>query len=276
MRLQPAGPTLSVYFVRTSVSSKSWAPPVKAWNTGVTFTFPFRCDFEFRVSFVLCIVDNWRNGRNPAVQILNTSVTASLRRGTALRLNLGSGQRRLEGYFNVDCTTVTQPDLLADLNEPLDCLPDNCVEAVYARHTLEHIENFIGLLGELHRVCRADATLDIIVPHFSNPYGFSDPTHVRFFGLYSFFYFADAQDQPRRKVPSFYTPMRFRVEKVEFRLLKESLLEKCARSALEPLINRSVRGLDWYERRMCRLFPVGDVRYLLKPVKTVTAIRKAA
>lgn len=201
------------------------------------------------------------------MKILNSAIERDLRRRLPLRLNLGSGQRRIEGHYNVDCTLATQPDILADLNEPLDQLADNSVIAVYARHTLEHIDNFLGLLAELHRVCRPEATLEIIVPHFSNPYGYSDPTHVRFFGLYSFFYFADAADQPRRKVPSFYSPVRFRVERVQFRLLKESLLEKCAKALLEPIINRGVGVLDWYERRLCRMFPVSDVRYLLKPVK---------
>ncbi len=209
------------------------------------------------------------------VRILSEAVRDRLASGQGLRLNLGSGERRRPDYHNVDCTLATRPDILADLNEPLSELPDGSVESVYARHTLEHIENLMGLLGELHRVCRDDATIEIIVPHFSNPYGYSDPTHVRFFGLYTFFYFASDADQPRRKVPSFYSPIRFRVEAVRFSLLKQSILEKCAKAVLEPLINHGVGGLDWYERRMCRLFPVGDVRYLLKPAKAMAA-RQAA
>ena len=66
------------------------------------------------------------------------------------------------------------------------------------------------------------ARLEVIVPHFSNPRGYSDPTHVRFFGLYSFYYFCAAEDQPRRKVPSFYCPARFRVQSLQFGLMKEA------------------------------------------------------
>lgn len=211
-----------------------------------------------------------------AVKILNDEIRKALRLGQPLRLNLGSGQRRREEFFNVDCTLATRPDILADLNQPLTELPEDCVSEIYARHTLEHIDNLLGLLGELYRVCIADATIEIIVPHFSNPYGYSDPTHVRFFGLYSFFYFADVRDQPRRKVPSFYSGLRFRVESVSFRLLKESLFEKCARAVLEPVINRSVRGLDWYERRLCRLFPVSEVHYRLRVIKSSPSASLAA
>lgn len=80
-------------------------------------------------------------------------------------------------------------DIQADLNEPLDLLPDGSVEAVHCRHLLEHIDRLLHLLDELHRVVRPGGEIDIRVPHFSNPYGYSDPTHVRFFGLYSFFTF---------------------------------------------------------------------------------------
>lgn len=201
------------------------------------------------------------------MRILNPDVRRHIATGTGLRLNLGSGERRLPGYVNVDCVPLAGVDILADLNEPFAELPDNSVDAVYARHTLEHIDRLTDLLAEIHRVTRPGGQIEIIVPHFSNPYGYSDPTHVRFFGLYSFYYLSDTIDQPRRKVPNFYTPTRFRVESVRFNLLKESLGERLLRAVLQPLANRSVDWLDWYERRLCRLLPVNDVRYVLRPVK---------
>jgi hypothetical protein len=205
------------------------------------------------------------------VKILNPEVGRHIEAGLGLRLNLGSGERHLPGFFNLDCVPSTNPDILADLNEPLTELPDNSVEAIYARHTLEHVPKLLDLLGEIHRVTRPKGRIEVIVPHFSNPYGYSDPTHVRFFGLYSFYYFCAASDQPRRKVPNFYCPARFRVESVQFRLLKESIVEKMSRAILQPLINRGIGWLDWYERRLCRFLPVNDVRYVLRPVKAASS-----
>ena len=141
------------------------------------------------------------------------------------------------------------------------------MEEIYCRHTLEHIAKFLELLSEIHRVTRPGGRIEIIVPHFSNPYAYSDPTHVRFFGLYSFYYFCDPRDQPRRKVPSFYLPHRFQVESVCCNLLKASLLDKLLSSILRPVINRSVNSLDWYERRLCRRLPASDIRYVLRPQK---------
>ena len=156
------------------------------------------------------------------MKILNPSVLSDIESGKGLRLNLGSGTRSLPGYYNVDQLKLPGVDIQADLNEPFSDLPDNCVDEIYCRHTLEHISRLLELMAELHRVGRPGARIEIIVPHFSNPYGYSDPTHVRFFGLYSFFYFCAEGDQPRRKVPSFYLPQRFRVESVRCNLLKAS------------------------------------------------------
>lgn len=220
-----------------------------------------------------------RSGAN-RMKILNPAVTDDLQAGRPLRLNLGSGQRHLPGFYNVDLVELPGVDVLADLNEPLAGLPADSVEEVYCRHTLEHVTRFMELVGELHRVTRAGGRIEVIVPHFSNPYGYSDPTHVRFFGLYSFFYFCDVSDQPRRKVPAFYTPVRFRVEEVRMNLMRRTVTDKVVRAVLQPLINRGVGWLDWYERRLCRMFPADDVRYVLRPVKAeaaaVPAERRAA
>jgi SAM-dependent methyltransferase len=210
------------------------------------------------------------------MKVLNPEIRRCIEDGHGLRLNLGGGARRLPGYFSLDCVAATRPDILADLNEPLTELPDNSVDAIYARHTLEHITRFMDLLQELHRVTRPDGQIEIIVPHFSNPFGYSDPTHVRFFGLYSFYYFCAGDDQPRRKVPSFYCPVRFRVQSVRFHLLKESVPEKLLRAVVQPWINRKIARLDWYERRVCRLFPVSDVRCILQPVKAADAFATSA
>ncbi len=205
------------------------------------------------------------------MKILNPAVRNDLEAGRKLRLNLGCGLRRLPGYYNVDRVLLSGVDILADLEEPLSDLPDDSVEAIYCRHTLEHVSRLMELVADLHRVTHHEGRIEVIAPHFSNPYGYSDPTHVRHFGLYSFFYLADEKDQPQRKVPNFYLPQRFRVESVRFNLLRTSLVDRLIRAILQPVINRGVGWLDWYERRLCRLWPVDDIHYLLRPVKPASA-----
>jgi SAM-dependent methyltransferase len=176
----------------------------------------------------------------------------------------------------VDRVALPGVDVVADLNEPFARLPDDCVAEVYTRHTLEHVERFLELLAEIHRITAPGGRVEVVVPHFSNPYGYSDPTHVRFFGLYSFFYFSDPADQPRRKVPSFYLPQRFRVESVRINLLSGTLAEKAVRAVLQPLVNRGPGWQDWYERRLCRWLPANDIHFVLRVQKDAAATLRAA
>jgi SAM-dependent methyltransferase len=208
------------------------------------------------------------------MRIVNSRVERDIKAGKGLRLNLGSGKQVRPGFYNVDLLPLPGVDIVADLNEPLNVLPDNCVDEIYSHHALEHVTQLLPLLAEIHRVARPEARIELVVPHFSNPHGFSDPTHVRFFGLYTLFYFCDEADQPARKVPNFYLPQRFQMESVTFTLLKRSLLDRLIHFAMQKLINRSYALLDWYERRWCRLFPVSSVRYVLHPKKE--AARAAA
>jgi hypothetical protein len=197
-------------------------------------------------------------------------VREDLAAGRPIRLNLGVGRRPRDGYYGLDWIEMPGVDLVADLNEPLSALPDNSVAAMYSHHTFEHVVNFLPLLKEIHRVMVPDGPVEVVVPHFSNPYGYSDPTHVRFFGLYTFYYFADEADQPQRKVPAFYLPERFAVESVAVTLMPTLLMVKPVRRLAMKVLNSSMRLLDWYERSWCRRFPADSIRYHLRVKKPDT------
>ena len=210
------------------------------------------------------------------MRIISSKVRNAIDSGEGLRLNLGCGTRAREGFFGVDQLPLPTTDIIANLNEPFSELPDQSVAEVYSRHALEHVDDLLALMAELHRICRPDARIEIIVPHFSNPYAYSDPTHVRQFGLYTFFYFSDEEDQPRRKVPSFYSPQRFRVESTSIRLLKGGKITRPFFLALQWWINRNIEQLDRYERFFCWRFPAESVRYVLRPKHTIAIKRFAA
>jgi SAM-dependent methyltransferase len=184
-------------------------------------------------------------------------------------LNLGVGERPRDGYYGLDHLDLPGVDVVADLNEPLSSIPDNSVEAILAYHILEHVVNFLPLLKELHRIVIPGGKLEIVSPHFSNPYGYSDPTHVRFFGLYTFFYFSDEADQKIRKIPAFYLPERFVVESVSVTLMPTFLMVKPIRRLTTKIVNSSFSMLDWFERSWCRRFPADSIRYVLHVKKAV-------
>ena len=201
------------------------------------------------------------------MKILNSKLQRDIDAGTPIKLHLGAGETHLEGHYSVDLVELPGVDVVADLNAPLDLIPDHSVSAIYTRHTLEHIQNFMGLMSELHRICRHDAEITVIVPHFSNPYFYSDPTHVRPFGLYTMHYFMDKADQPGRSVPEFYTGTRFLLKDTRIDFYRTSLLDRLAVPILRALINFSFSTQAMYERRWVWLWPAWQIHYRLKVKK---------
>src|SRR5207248_10574931 len=108
-----------------------------------------------------------------------------------LRLNVGSGRRYDPAAVNVDVTPDTCPDVVHDLNNFPWPFPDNRFDEVEMRDVLEHLDNTVRVLEELHRVCRPGGWIDIVVPHFSSNGAFTHPTQKRFFALTTFDYFTD-------------------------------------------------------------------------------------
>jgi hypothetical protein len=100
---------------------------------------------------------------------------------SGLRLNLGCGMNRLDGYVNVD--RHGEPDLRYDLEVVPWPWPDDSVSEVLLTHVLEHLGRdpivYLGIMKELYRVCHDGATIQIVVPHHRHDYFFNDPTHVR-------------------------------------------------------------------------------------------------
>jgi len=98
-----------------------------------------------------------------------------------VKLNLGSGENRKEGYINVD--KYGNPDVKHDLEVFPWPWQDNTVQEVRLCHVLEHLgqesETFLEIVKELYRVCAPNAKIDITVPHPRHDYFLGDPTHVR-------------------------------------------------------------------------------------------------
>lgn len=196
------------------------------------------------------------------MRLLNRQISEDLAAGRALRLDIGSGLRAKPGFYGVD--QLPGVDIEADLNQPLDLLPDGCAEHVFCSHSLEHVERFVPLLAELHRLMRPGALLEIICPHFSNPYYYSDPTHVRFFGLYTMSYFVEeAKQTGAHKVPPLPGP-RFELERVSYSFYRTNLLDRLFVPFIRLIANGSPSWQERYERRLSWIFPAAEIRYRLR------------
>jgi hypothetical protein len=200
--------------------------------------------------------------------IANNNVHNDIALGKHIKINIGSGETHLHGFYNLDLMPLDGIDIVADLNNPLDQLPDNCVCEIYSRHTFEHVHNIMGLMQEIHRIVHPGGTIQIIVPHFSNIYSFSDPTHVRFFGLYTMNYFVPTHLQPsKRKVPSYYGNSQFDIDSINIEFYQESRFERLFVPFFWRLVNRSFAWQEFYERRLSSLFHAWQIKYNLTPIK---------
>jgi SAM-dependent methyltransferase len=204
------------------------------------------------------------------MRLVNPQVARDLEQGKPLRIDLGSGPRPRPGFYGLDRLDASGVDIVADLDQPLDLLPDNCAEHVFSSHALEHVTNLLPLIAEIHRITRPGGLIEIVVPHFSNPYYYSDPTHVRPFGLYTMNYFVDTEKQPKAwRVPAFYTATRFEIESVKLAFYRSNLVDRILVPLLRHLVNRSHGTQNFYERRLCWLFPAAEIRYCMRALKPV-------
>ena len=107
-----------------------------------------------------------------------------------LRLDLGCGQRKTEGFTGVDIKGVDGVDVVADLFKPKWPFPSNSVVETVSHHVIEHIPHYRpeykGIDGwwvffnELHRVCRDGAKCVFTFPYAKHERAFWDPTHTRY------------------------------------------------------------------------------------------------
>jgi SAM-dependent methyltransferase len=184
-----------------------------------------------------------------------------------LIVELGSGKKKKQGRITVDNIDLPEVDIVADLEDGLAFLPDESVDEIHCRSVLEHIENFENLMAEIVRVLKKDGTAHIFVPHFSNPYYYSDYTHKRFFGLYTFYYFVKPQYQLRRKVPDYYSRTKIRI--LSQRLIFRSsfkLINPC-RKLFGWFINLHTIFQQYYEENLCYLFPCHGIELVFTPDK---------
>jgi SAM-dependent methyltransferase len=135
---------------------------------------------------------------------------------TLIRLDLGSGSRAKPGYIGVDINGGEEGVVQSDVLEFLRHLEENSVAEVVSRHFLEHVDDPREILSQIARVLRGGGEATIVVPHFSNPYYYSDPTHRRPFGLYTMSYYVH-DSILRRNVPRYFDPLPLDLSEVRLR-----------------------------------------------------------
>lgn len=131
-----------------------------------------------------------------------------------VKLDIGCGTRKREGFVWVDVLPLPGVDGVCDLEQPRP-FPDDSADEIYCSHVLEHIRNLPQLMKEFWRIAKNGARIEIIVPYFRSERAFRDPTHVRYFTYLTFDYFSNTDSLPHYDLET------------RFTILKKELIFSC-------------------------------------------------
>ncbi len=124
-------------------------------------------------------------------------------------LDVGCGTNKKDGAIGIDRAELPGVDVVHDLNSYPWPFADDSFDEIYMMDIIEHLDNTIKAMEEVHRLLKKGGKLHIRVVYWNHIYAFSDPTHVRFFSEKSFEFFTG-------KRRSYYTKAQFKMEKLEF------------------------------------------------------------
>lgn len=105
-----------------------------------------------------------------------------------LKIDLGGGINPVPGYISIDAENA---NIIHDLNKGIP-LPDNSVGLLNASHIIEHLNDPVFTMSEIHRVLAHGGWAFIEVPSTDGRGAFQDPTHKTFWNQNSFLYYTDA------------------------------------------------------------------------------------
>ena len=182
-----------------------------------------------------------------------------------LILDVGCGPSKFSPTaIGVDISDFPGVDIVGDVFEVLSLLPDRSVKQVYCSHFCEHISDLPLLLKEIRRILEIDGIARIIVPHFSNPFFYSDPTHRQPFGLYTFSYFC-IENIFKRRVPSYARVPGLRLNSVHlvFKSVRPRYCTHLFRKTFELLFNLTNRMKEIYEDSFSWLLPCYEIQFVL-------------
>lgn len=169
-----------------------------------------------------------------------------------MKLNLGCGGKRVQGYVGVDKYLTPAVDVRADLAETLP-FESNSADEILLDNVIEHVMDIPALMREMHRVCRDGAIVRILTPHFTSLSSWRDPTHVHHLSYFSLDHFT-------REQVAHYTSAGHRFEILERKLSFGGLMGNLGRLIfmLSPAS---------YERNWCFIFRASTLSFVLKVVK---------
>ena len=170
------------------------------------------------------------------------------------------------GHVTIDALDYPTVDVVGDIYDALATLKPGVVQRIYASHFVEHIADVPDLMQRLAQICAPGAEVEFVVPHFANPYYYSDLTHKTPFGLYTFSYISSDLTGMRRSVPNYQVEPEFNLVHVRlgFRSYRPNYIRHAFKKLVEKIVNMSNFTKELHEEVFSWIFPCYEVTYILR------------
>jgi len=178
-------------------------------------------------------------------------------------LVLGCGKKERPGNPDDNVITIDINDNVgADFVHNLDIYPwpveENYFDIIWLDNVLEHLDNIIRSMEEIHRVAKPNASVTIIVPYFRSIWASLDPTHKHFFTVDTLSYFIDGHIYHDR----------YAYSKVKYKLLNKEFNKYIDKSWFRRLVLPWANKYpNFYETYFSHLYPMEDLTYELEVLK---------
>jgi len=173
-------------------------------------------------------------------------------------LDLGCGTSKRDGAVGVDIAPFPGVDVVHDLNRRPYPFENDVADDISLDNVLEHLDDVVGTMEELHRIGRPGCRVRIDVPYFRSSGAATDPTHRHAFTPDSFAYFDLAHPFSDRYG---YTSVRFAVESITYNERFGS------RGPRAHLARYATSHRTRYETYLAPLFPLDELTFELRVVK---------
>lgn len=177
-------------------------------------------------------------------------------------LDLGCGNKKMKGAIGIDINARTDADIVHDLNKTPYPFDRSTFDEIYADNVLEHLDNVMNIMEEVHRISKPQGIIVIKVPYFRSRYAYIDPTHRHYFTVDSFSYF-----DPNHIHHTLYN-------------YSECIFETTKIVFDENLPNRGISGIvkelalhfcnkypRFYEQHMSHFYPLDQLTFYLTTIK---------
>ncbi|MFA5292222.1 MAG: class I SAM-dependent methyltransferase [Phycisphaerae bacterium] len=177
-------------------------------------------------------------------------------------LDLGCGKNKYPGAIGIDFNKNTNADIIHNLDIFPYPFGNNEFDTIVINHSIEHLDDVVRVMEEVHRIAKPDAHVLINAPYFTSVDAFTDPTHKHFFTARSFDYFTGDFESF-----GYYSDVKFRKLKVEIRFWEWKRFKWFRLQNWLGLGLLANKFTKFYEVFFAHIFPAREIHYELQIIK---------